>query len=71
MAEVSPPAADVRTLTVPDGAAVQRVDRFVADITGLSRSYVAVIESGEHMPQQKTRQKLAVAFGVDVADLLP
>ena len=43
----------------------------VARKSGLSRSYVAVVESGEHMPQQKTLQKLAVAFGVDVADLLP
>jgi 23S rRNA pseudouridine1911/1915/1917 synthase len=40
MPETSTPAADVRTLTVPDGAAAERVDRFVADVTGLSRSYV-------------------------------
>jgi 23S rRNA pseudouridine1911/1915/1917 synthase len=33
-------APDVRTLTVPDGAGTLRVDRFVADVTGLSRSYV-------------------------------
>ena len=39
--------------------------------SGLSRSYVAVVESGEHVPQQKTLQKLAKAFGVDVTDLLP
>jgi 23S rRNA pseudouridine1911/1915/1917 synthase len=36
----STPVADVRSLVVPDGAATQRVDRFVADATGLSRSYV-------------------------------
>lgn len=42
----------------------------VAKKSGLSRSYVAVIESGEHMPQQKTLQKLARAFGVDVAALI-
>jgi DNA-binding XRE family transcriptional regulator len=42
----------------------------VARKSGLSRSYVAVIESGEHMPQQKTLQKLAAAFGVDVAELI-
>ena len=42
----------------------------VARKSGLSRSYVAVIESGEHVPQQKTLQKLAKAFKVDVADLL-
>ena len=41
----------------------------VARKSGLSRSYVAVIESGEHVPQQKTLQKLARAFGVDVTDL--
>jgi DNA-binding XRE family transcriptional regulator len=43
----------------------------VARTSGLARSYVAVIESGEHVPQQKTLQKLAKAFGVDVAELLP
>ncbi|HEY3897211.1 MAG TPA: helix-turn-helix transcriptional regulator [Chthoniobacter sp.] len=42
----------------------------VARKSGLARSYVAVIESGEHAPQQKTMQKLAKAFGVDVAELL-
>ena len=42
----------------------------VAKKAGLSRSYVAVIESGNHYPQQKTLQKLAKAFGVDVAELL-
>jgi transcriptional regulator with XRE-family HTH domain len=36
----------------------------------MSRSYIGVIESGEHVPQQKTLQKLAKAFGVDVADLI-
>jgi DNA-binding XRE family transcriptional regulator len=43
----------------------------VARMSGLSRSYIAVIESGEHAPQQKTLQKLAKAFGVDVANLIP
>ena len=42
----------------------------VARKSGLSRSYVAVIESGEHIPQQKTLQKLARAFGVDVTALI-
>ena len=32
--------AGIRRLTVPDGATVRRADRFVADRTGLSRSYV-------------------------------
>ena len=30
----------VHTLEVPPGAALQRVDRYVADVTGLSRSHV-------------------------------
>jgi DNA-binding XRE family transcriptional regulator len=42
----------------------------VARKSGLSRSYIAVIESGEHFPQQKTLQRLARAFGVDVAALI-
>ncbi len=42
----------------------------VARKSGLARSYVAVIESGEHVPQQKTLQKLSKAFGVDIAELL-
>jgi 23S rRNA pseudouridine1911/1915/1917 synthase len=33
-------AGDVRVLVVPDDTGVLRVDRFVADATGLSRSYV-------------------------------
>jgi DNA-binding XRE family transcriptional regulator len=43
----------------------------VARKSGLARSYVAVIESGDHVPQQKTLQKLSKAFGVDIARLLP
>lgn len=43
----------------------------VARKSGLSRSYVAVIESGGHVPQQKTLQKLAKGFGVDVTELIP
>ena len=37
-----PPMADAGThaLRVPEGAPTQRVDRFVADVTGLSRSHV-------------------------------
>jgi DNA-binding XRE family transcriptional regulator len=43
----------------------------VAKRSGLRRSYIAVIETGGHFPQQKTLQKLAVAFGVDIGELLP
>jgi DNA-binding XRE family transcriptional regulator len=42
----------------------------VAKKTGLRRSYIAVIETGNHFPQQKTLQKLAKAFDVDIAELL-
>lgn len=42
----------------------------VAKAAGLDRSHVTVLESGEHMPQQKTLQKLAKAFGVDVTQLM-
>lgn len=42
----------------------------VAKKSGLRRSYIAVIEAGVHFPQQKTLQKLAKAFKVDVAELL-
>ncbi len=42
----------------------------VAKKSGLSRAYVAVVETGQHRPQHKTLQKLAKAFGVDVAELL-
>lgn len=42
----------------------------VAKASGLARGYVAVVESGEHFPQQKTLHKLAKAFGVDVSELL-
>ena len=40
MADGSAAAVDRRTLVVPDGSGRQRADRFVADTTGLSRSFV-------------------------------
>jgi 23S rRNA pseudouridine1911/1915/1917 synthase len=39
----------VHALTVPAGAALQRVDRFVADVTGLSRSHVQKLISNGHL----------------------
>jgi DNA-binding XRE family transcriptional regulator len=42
----------------------------VARRSGLHRSYIAVIEKGGHKPQQKTLQKLAKAFGVEITELL-
>ncbi len=51
--------------------AALKTQQSVAKKSGLRRSYVAVIEAGGHFPQQKTLQKLAKAFGVDVSELLP
>jgi len=42
----------------------------VGKAAGLGRTQVTVLESGEHMPQQKTLQKLAKAFGVDITELM-
>ncbi len=42
----------------------------VAKKAGLSRTHVNALESGEHTPQQQTLQKLAKAFGTDVADFM-
>lgn len=47
-----------------------RTQADVAKKAGLSRTHVASLESGNHYPQQKTLQKLARAFGVDVTDLM-
>jgi 23S rRNA pseudouridine1911/1915/1917 synthase len=41
--------AGTRLLRVPDGAASQRVDRFVADMTGLSRSHVQKLISAGNL----------------------
>lgn len=45
-----------RTLTVPEGEIVRRVDRFVADRTGLSRSYVQKLISGGLLTDQDGRR---------------
>jgi DNA-binding XRE family transcriptional regulator len=42
----------------------------VGKAAGLGRTQVTVLESGEHMPQQKTLQKLAKAFRVDITELM-
>ena len=47
-----------------------RTQAEVAGAAGIGRTQIAVLESGKHMPQQKTLQKLATAFGVDVAELM-
>ena len=70
MPEPSPPAAGVRVLTVPEGAAARRVDRFVADATGLSRSYVQrLIGEGRLTSQGATLKANASLAGGDVVRL--
>jgi 23S rRNA pseudouridine1911/1915/1917 synthase len=48
-AGLTQPTGDARLLRVPDGAASQRVDRFVADVTGLSRSHVQKLISAGNL----------------------
>ena len=49
MAAAADHRAGTRVLRVPDGAASQRVDRFVADVTGLSRSHVQKLISAGNL----------------------
>ena len=42
----------------------------VAELTGIDRRYISVIERGDHKPQFKTLKTLADAFGVDVSELI-
>jgi len=46
---MSGPGALIRELTVPDGAIPVRVDRYVTDATGLSRSHVQKLIAGGHL----------------------
>jgi len=45
--------------------------RDLADLTGLSFSYIADIESGRRNPPDRTVQKLADGLGVPAAALRP
>lgn len=42
----------------------------VAELTGIDRRYISIIESGKHRPQFKTLKRLADAFGVEVEQLI-
>jgi 23S rRNA pseudouridine1911/1915/1917 synthase len=48
-AAVTAATAGTKELRVPDGASSQRVDRFVADVTGLSRSHVQKLISAGNL----------------------
>ena len=51
-------APGVHALEVPPGAAVQRVDRYVADVTGLSRSHVQkLIAAGNLTARRRCRSR--------------
>lgn len=41
----------------------------VANLTGIDRRYISIIENGKHKPQFKTLKRLAAAFGVEVDQL--
>ena len=41
----------------------------ISKATGIHQAHISVIESGKHLPQQKTIKKLAVAFGVTVESI--
>jgi 23S rRNA pseudouridine1911/1915/1917 synthase len=73
MPDASSSPADVRVLTVPDGAAAQRVDRFVADVTGLSRSYVQKLISAGHLTSSGTplRSNVVITSGATLELIVP
>jgi len=57
MAEASTPSGERRVLTVPNGSSRQRADRFVADMTGLSRSFVQRLIADGRLVQDGTPVK--------------
>ncbi|MGH2465551.1 MAG: RluA family pseudouridine synthase, partial [Candidatus Limnocylindrales bacterium] len=65
-----PEQAGRRTFVVPDGPGQQRVDRFVADVAGLSRSYVQRLISAERLTHDGLALKANTLVGAgDVLDL--
>jgi len=57
----------VHTLEVPPGAAVQRVDRYVADVTGLSRSHVQKLISAGNLTADGVPLKSNAVIGPGAA----
>jgi DNA-binding XRE family transcriptional regulator len=63
-------AAFLRAYAKFKAQAGYRTQAEVAAAAGLHRTQVSAIESGKHIPQQQTRQKLANAFKIDVSELI-
>ncbi len=57
----------VHTLEVPPGASTQRVDRYVADVTGLSRSHVQKLISAGNLTADGLPLKANAVIGPGVA----
>ncbi|HLY12920.1 MAG TPA: RluA family pseudouridine synthase [Candidatus Limnocylindrales bacterium] len=63
-------AAGAHTFVVPEGAGQQRVDRFVADVAGLSRSYVQRLISAGRLTHDGVQLKANSLVGAgDILDL--
>jgi 23S rRNA pseudouridine1911/1915/1917 synthase len=58
-----PSAPGTRVLTVPADAGSQRVDRFVADVTGMSRSHVQKLISAGHLTSDGVALKANTVIG--------
>jgi 23S rRNA pseudouridine1911/1915/1917 synthase len=68
------PGAVVRELTVPDGAIPVRVDRYVTDATGLSRSHVQKLIAAGNLTGadgEPLRSNVIVGAGVHLRLLVP
>lgn len=66
----SPGSTGLRTFVVPDGPGHQRADRFVADVAGLSRSYVQRLISDGRLTHDGVALKANVLVNAgDVLDL--
>jgi 23S rRNA pseudouridine1911/1915/1917 synthase len=56
-------APGIRDLRVPDDAGSQRVDRFLADVTGMSRSHVQKLISAGHLTSEGVALKANTVIG--------
>jgi 23S rRNA pseudouridine1911/1915/1917 synthase len=71
---MSQPGALIRELTVPDGALPVRVDRYVTDATGMSRSHVQKLIAAGHLTGPDgtaLRSNVIVAAGTHLRLLVP